>query len=78
MTAKEFFGQCSVHDWFYDYSDDQRVYSQGQRATAILISVSKTDPLFERIYKAWSDYVWSGPPFKTERKPQPKLSDFGL
>lgn len=78
MTAKEFFGRCSGHDWYYDYSDDYSVYSRGKRAAVEIVSLSKTDPLFEKIFKAWYDHVWSGPAFNSERKPRPELADFGI
>jgi len=78
MTQEEFFNACKNHDWTYSYSDDGRVYRQGEAADSKLTAKAKTDPVFEKIHTAWYNYVWSGPHRNTERLPRPKLEDFGI
>jgi hypothetical protein len=76
MNQEEFFNACKNHDWTYSYSDDGRVYRQGEAADSKLRDQAKTDPVLENIHTAWYNYVWSGPHRNTERLPRPKLEDF--
>jgi hypothetical protein len=77
-TVEEYYNDCKHLDWFYQYSDDNRVYQSGLFAHRKLENFAQDsqDPVFEKIYKAFRDYNFSGPNYGTERLPVPKLEDF--
>lgn len=78
MTVVEFFNACSGFDWFYEMSDDHRVWSAGHARRQILLAESKTDPVKEAMWEAWAKHKYSGEPWGTEQLPPPQRSEFGL
>lgn len=75
MTNEEFFEACRCHDWFYDFSDDPRVYRRGYAARQKIRSATD-NAVKQKMYTAWYNYMFSGPAFKTERAPEPKLEHY--
>lgn len=73
---EEFFKACAEFDWYYQYSDDHRVYLAGCEAHKSLFVISQTNPVYHKIYKAWEEHMFSGKPFGTDRAKKPELSDF--
>lgn len=67
MTKEEYFHACKHFDWYYDYSDDGRVWRNGNEGKKKLEAEAKTDPIKAKIYADWSKYVWN---HKTEVKPE--------
>jgi len=78
MTPLEFFNKCKNFDWFYGYSDDYSVYARGEREGTLIVSIAKSDEFLGKIHEAWKNHIYSGPLWKNEAKPAPKLEDFGL
>ena len=75
QERQEFFKECQYHDWYYEYSDDGRVYDRGRSAYAKLSGKANSHPKFLEIYKAWEKYVWGGPTFARESKPKPVMPE---
>lgn len=65
-----YFEKCRTHDWFYDYSDDYRVWRAGKDTDDLLTSGYRYNPELENIYRAWADYHYENHLFK------PELIDF--
>ena len=72
---QEFFKQCQSHDWYYQYSDDGRVYDRGRETSHRLQSKAKTHPALMEIYKSWSNYKFTGKSFGTEQSPEPVIPE---
>ena len=72
---QEFFKQCMFHDWFYQYADDHRSYTEGRNASAKLSGKANSHPKFLEIYTEWKEYCFSGPAFATESKPKPIMPE---
>jgi hypothetical protein len=72
---QEFFKQCKAHDWYYQYSDDGRVYDRGREASHRLQSKASTHPSLKEIYKSWSDYMFTGKTFGNEQAPKPIMPE---
>ena len=58
MTSKkDFFDQCLAFDWFYEYSDDFRVWSAGNQAYGQLRSAMfENEKELRPIFQAFSLY----------------------
>ena len=75
MDASEFFSLLEKHDWFYQYSDDHRAWKKGSTESKRLQAIIQEDPLFTRMYLAYSDYMFK-PLEEREGLERPKLKDF--
>lgn len=75
MEASEFFKLLEKHDWFYQYSDDHRAWTKGSDEARRLQAIIQEDPLFTRMYLAYSDYMFK-PLDERENLERPQLKDF--
>lgn len=71
-TLGEFWDQLAGFDWFYEMSDDPGVYRRGTRAQAEVREVAAQSEEHAALYKAWREYMCSGPAWGTEKKPCPE------
>jgi len=55
-TPAKFYDLCERHDWWYEMSDDHRVWLAGGAAQAALVAHTKKNPALRPIYDAWSEY----------------------
>lgn len=74
MTQKEYFHAVQSADWFYEMSDDHRVWSRGNAQFGKLKAEAKTDAIKDSMYKAWTAYHYSGEDFGKPKAPRPELS----
>lgn len=56
-VLENYIEQLTNHDWFYSYSDDNRVWRSGVEREKYLVDLSKTHPMFAEAYKAWLTYI---------------------
>ena len=71
MTLQTLYGLLENHDWYYEYSDDGRVYRAGRDAEMALREASKESAAHLELYSTYHEYVFSGPAWNTEKKPKP-------
>lgn len=73
MTLCEFYNKLKVHDWFYDFSDDNEVYLRGRTVRdKLLREVAINGEPFGQLYRAMHDHHFSGEPWNTEKQPMPE------
>lgn len=73
MTLDEYKAALQKHDWFYYFSDDNRVCMAGERVGAQLLSAAKSgDESFKRAYNEahskrfnTKSFVYEGHPYKS-------------
>lgn len=75
MTKEEYFEACKYFDWYYEMSDDFRVWQEGRQREAELKAIGQQNG-WTAIWQAWHDHMFTGEPWENERKPEPKLEDF--
>lgn len=68
MTLSEFYTKLGYHDWFYQYSDDHRVWRNGQDNYDRLVEISKESPEHRQLFEDYAAYVFS-------EKPKPILEE---
>lgn len=71
MTLLELWDQLNQHDWFYQYSDDIRVYRAGNSDRERLSALSKTIPGGPELLEAFTKHHFSGEPWSTPKAPKP-------
>lgn len=72
IELQEFYDKLERFDWYYEWSDDGKVYRKGQEEARKLSREASGDPGKLDLYKAFKEYVSSGPAFNTEQKPKPE------
>jgi len=78
MTRREYFDELKKHDWYYNYSDDQRYYNAGNQNKIRLLREAEGDPIKRMMFQDFLEYVFSGKPFGTEKKQEPMLVGYDL
>jgi hypothetical protein len=53
----EYFDRLSRHDWFYEYSDDGRVYRKGRDAEASLKADARDNPWRMQALVLWQEHI---------------------
>lgn len=73
---KKYFEACEKFDWYYSFSDDHRVWSSGEKKEKELIAEYKNDPIKEKIFNDWQNYVFSGSESNGRGYIKPKLENY--
>jgi hypothetical protein len=69
MNIEQFFNEASRHDWFYDYSDDHRVWTAGSDNQKRLYNLAHGNESKEKIMSEFRSYVRGN-------RERPTLSEF--
>lgn len=57
-SLNEFYKLLEKHDWFYDYSDDSRVWRKGQQSMSVIRSAVESGPKeYKELFDAYEKYV---------------------
>lgn len=73
MTLDEYYDILDKHDWFYEFSDDSRVYGRGVKAKQDLLNTANQHGQeYKNLYDAFKKYHFSGKPWGTEEAPKPE------
>lgn len=62
MKLSSFYDRLNVHDWFYDYSDDHRVWARGCADRAELRAIAMSSPAHRSLYNEFSAHVFRKTP----------------
>lgn len=55
----EFVNQLKAHDWFYDYSDDHKVWVAGRESANKLSAKALSHEIYAGIYRMWADTIFN-------------------
>jgi len=75
MTLAELYRELERHDWFYQMSDDPRVYHSGNDNERRLQYMAGAIPGGLDLMRSYSQHVFSGEAFGTPRHPKPAKPD---
>lgn len=62
LTLEQFdnyLNKLAVFDWYYDYSDDNRVWQSGKANRQALLDEASKHPILAQAFTAWGQYVFS-------------------
>lgn len=71
MTLWEFYIELEHHDWFYAWSDDGRVYRNGEANRVRLRDIARTSMAHARLYVSFRRHHFSGAAFGKKQFPKP-------
>lgn len=72
MTLPEFYDLLAKHDWYFDYSDDFRVWQRGQAERQRIRTIAKESVEHNDLFRAFYAHYFNGPAWSTERQPLPE------
>lgn len=75
MTLSEFYSKLENHDWYYMFSDDVNVHTEGFWSEHYLFRIADGNPEFIDLYERFKLHHFSGEGFGTERAPKPVRLD---
>lgn len=75
VSLREFYSMLENHDWYFDWSDDMRVYRAGKESLNKLISLSQVSPKHRELFQDFESYMFTGEPWGDERSDRPKIPD---
>jgi len=73
---KEWFKTLERFDWYYAMSDDHSVWQAGEKASENLDNLCKEHPVVARMRQDWSNYMFNGEPWGTEKPAKPVVEDY--
>tara|TARA_X000000950_G_scaffold283858_2_gene385667 strand:+ start:1888 stop:2121 length:234 start_codon:yes stop_codon:yes gene_type:complete len=75
MTPQEYFEELTKHDWYYDYSDDHRVWTKGRENLKRIQAIAQEIPLFSQMYQDYSNWIFL-PLDERQTAKEPKIKDY--
>ena len=69
-TLYSFYDTLRYHDWYYEYSDDHRVWTNGRDNLARIRQIAKESPEHKALFEAYSKYI-----FDSGEKPEKPSED---
>lgn len=70
MTLEDYKETLELHDWFYYFSDDHRVYVAGEQASKQLLAVAEWNgDDFKRAYNEAHAKRFNTPSFTSDNRP---------
>jgi hypothetical protein len=69
---RDFYDRLEKADWYYEMSDDQRVWRAGCAAFDKIVAETETSDEKKDLYNRWRAHMFSGDPWKTVRAPRPE------
>lgn len=70
-SLQEYWDQLDLHDWFYSYSDDNRVWKRGEAEKSALLAIAKSSPEHQALYDGFHKHHFSGKAWNTEKAEKP-------
>lgn len=70
-SLRNYYDRLDRADWYYDWSDDIRVYRSGEAAFEKLKAEAATDPQKTILYDGFHAHMFSGKSWNTEKQPKP-------
>jgi hypothetical protein len=56
VSLQDFYDMLNTHDWFYEFSDDNRVWNEGIRAEAKLLLIASTSDKHTELFKKFNKW----------------------
>ena len=74
-TIVKYFNNCANHDWYFEFSENSVIYNNG-KSNEIYLKSFHDIPIYKKIYFDWSDYIFSGESYGTEKREKPNVENY--
>jgi|TARA_Y100000310_G_scaffold44394_1_gene41431 hypothetical protein len=72
MTLQEFWDMLNRHDWYYQFSDDHRIWSEGSKNSDQIRLLSDISPEHKKLYEGFCKHFFGGEHFNKVESPKPE------
>ncbi len=72
ITLLEYYNELEKHDWYFNYSDDHRVWSNGNSNLKRLQKLSMLSEKHRDLYEAYEAHIFSGDAFGRIKQLKPE------
>ena len=72
MTLQEFWDMLNRHDWYYQFSDDHRQWSDGSKNADQIKLLSDISTGHKKLYEGFCKHYFGGESFKKPDSPKPE------
>jgi hypothetical protein len=76
ISLHDYWNMLNRHDWYYQYSDDNRVYRAGSRAESDLRLIARQSQEHQALYDGFHRHKFTGPVLdgqdRAPKPPQPR------
>lgn len=72
MTLREFWDMLNRHDWYYQFSDDHRQWSEGNKNDSQIKLLSDISSDHKKLYEGFCKHYFGGETFKKPESPKPE------
>lgn len=72
VSLADFWDMLNSHDWYYDWSDDHRVWQAGRTVKEKLVLISGQSDTHKALYDGFTSHYFSGDAWHTEKKQKPE------
>jgi len=76
MTLLEFYDALNSHDWYFEFSDDHRIWRAGRASLDRLQLGAGESNAHQRLFDAFANHYFSGKPWGTPKAPFPERKDY--
>lgn len=71
ISLTDYWNRLNGHDWYYDFSDDHRVWKEGHAVQKELEGIARQSPDHKALYEGFGSHHFSGPSWGTPKTPKP-------
>ena len=72
MTLQEFWDMLNRHDWYYQFSDDHRQWSDGNKNADQIKLLSDISAGHKKLYEGFCKHYFGGEAFNKTESPKPE------
>lgn len=71
ISLSDYWDMLDKHDWYYEFSDDNRVWQAGRQSETSILELSKTSQEYSNLANAFYGHMFSGKAYGNEQQPKP-------
>lgn len=71
MKLSAFYRLLEKHDWYFEFSDDHRVWTDGQSELESIERYAKTSDKHMKLYEDYKRHMFTGKLWGNEQAPKP-------
>jgi hypothetical protein len=71
VMLSEFWEKLNKFNWYYDFSDDSKIWDRGKLTHRELAAIAKISPEHQTLYNKFTKHAYSGRAWGNEKVPKP-------
>lgn len=77
FSIAEYYEMLKRHDWYFDFSDDHKVWEEGIANIRLLRAIAEANGAdYKRMFDGFKQAYFSGAPWGTAKVEIPRLNDY--